>query len=187
MSYDSRIKNLRNKAIADAYEPKWIAGKIYSECCTNAVSRSRFEAFTDRRTAFCAATEFIGDYDLSTTEFARPEDIDVETSDPACERAEAELEKYGQITLGDYRIIFEELTADDIPAVTAGETIMESLNEINEEVVCKLGILAAHCDLAAVTYPTSSWEREVLRRQAAQYREAQAITADPLSFKSLVK
>ena len=119
--YSSRLATLRSEAIAEASDPKWIAGKVFSECCINAVGRSRFEAFATKREALCAASEHIGDYDLSTTEFYRPEDRDIEIGDPAMERVEASLEAGGNVTLGDYRIILEPVTADDIAAALAME------------------------------------------------------------------
>ena len=119
MFYESRISALRNEAIFGAYNPRWIAAKIFSETCLGGARRSRFEAFSTKREALCAASEHVGDYDLSSTEFYRPEDIDVEIGDPAMERVEAELEASGSVTLGDYYIVLVELTDDEIAAALA--------------------------------------------------------------------
>ena len=119
MSYKSRLSALRNEAISGSYDPRWIAAKIFSETCLDGARRSRFEAFSTQREALCAASEHIGDYDLSRTEFYRPEDIDVEIGDPAMERVENELEASGRVTLGDYDIVLEELTDDEIAAALA--------------------------------------------------------------------
>jgi hypothetical protein len=109
--YVSVMKSLRSEAIEEAklLGHKFIVGKLYAECCTNAVGKSHYESCPDMPTAIAAAVGMTADVDWSATEWYESGDENVENAEPARDRAMQELFKSGAIRLGDYRIEFEQI------------------------------------------------------------------------------
>ena len=103
------VEIMKNDEEASNPTAKFLLSKIYAECCTGAWERSRTSSWATKQEALDYAVTFIGDYDLSTTEYYRPEFIDVEEGDPAMDAAIADLAKYHRITLGDFTIEIDEL------------------------------------------------------------------------------
>jgi hypothetical protein len=103
------VEIMKNDEEASNPTAKFLTSKIYAECCTGAWERSRTSSWATKQEALDYAVEFIGDYDLSTTEYYRPEFAKVEDGDPAMDAAIADLAKYHRITLGDFTVEIDEL------------------------------------------------------------------------------
>ena len=111
MSYESGMKSLRNEAIEEAKLDGhiYLVGKLYAECCTNAVGKSHYESCLDKEHAMAAAVNMTDDVDWSVTEWYENSDENVEDYDPACDRAMQDLFQHGSICVGDFRLTLDHV------------------------------------------------------------------------------
>jgi hypothetical protein len=109
MNHIAKIQALKDEERKSNPEARFLLSKVFSECCTNAVGRSRVYSFSTRDEALDEAVNLIGDYDLSTTEYWKSEFLEVEDGDPAMDEAIADLARYHRITLGDFQIEIDDL------------------------------------------------------------------------------
>jgi len=110
-TYELDMRFRRDDAIDEAKlnGHKYLVMKLFDECCTSAVRKSRFESCPDMPTARVAAMNMTADVDWSATEWHEDGDENVEFGDPAWDRAMRELEDSHSIRLDDYRIVIGEI------------------------------------------------------------------------------